>query len=79
MTAAPELPATSLAESCYNSMFYGCTSLTAITCLATSGIESATGYWLGSVSDTGTFTKTAGAEWQSGVSGIPKGWTVVEQ
>ena len=29
LTAAPELPATTLAQSCYNTMFYGCTSLTA--------------------------------------------------
>ena len=29
LTAAPELPATTLAESCYDSMFRGCTSLTA--------------------------------------------------
>lgn len=28
LTAAPELPATTLAESCYNNMFNGCTSLT---------------------------------------------------
>ena len=29
LTAAPELPATTLAEYCYSQMFYGCTSLTA--------------------------------------------------
>ena len=29
LTAAPELPATALAEGCYTSMFYGCTGLTA--------------------------------------------------
>ena len=28
LTAAPELPATSLADSCYNGMFSGCTSMT---------------------------------------------------
>ena len=28
LTSAPELPATTLADSCYYSMFYGCTSLT---------------------------------------------------
>ena len=28
LTAAPSLPATTLANNCYNSMFYGCTSLT---------------------------------------------------
>ena len=29
LTAAPELPATTLAANCYESMFYGCTGLTA--------------------------------------------------
>ena len=29
LTSAPELPATALADDCYNSMFLGCTSLTA--------------------------------------------------
>ena len=29
LTSAPELPATALADDCYNSMFIGCTSLTA--------------------------------------------------
>ena len=29
LTSAPELPATKLADDCYNSMFQGCTSLTA--------------------------------------------------
>ena len=28
LTQAPELPATTLANRCYNSMFYNCTSLT---------------------------------------------------
>ena len=79
LTAAPELPATALAESCYSEMFLGCTSLTAITCLASSGIESATENWLGSVSDAGTFTKAAGVEWPTGASGIPDDWTVIEQ
>ena len=30
LTAAPELPETLLAESCYETMFYGCTSLLAV-------------------------------------------------
>jgi len=28
LTSAPELPATTLANSCYSNMFYGCTGLT---------------------------------------------------
>ena len=79
LTAAPELPATALAKYCYNNMFHGCTSLTVVKCLATSVIVDSTGDWLKGVASTGTFTKTAGAEWPSGVDGIPTGWTVIEQ
>ena len=34
LTSAPELPATTLAESCYDHMFYGCTKLSTVTMLA---------------------------------------------
>ena len=39
LTTAPELPATTLAESCYSYMFYGCTKLESVTMLATSGFD----------------------------------------
>lgn len=80
LTAAPELPATALAEYCYSSMFYGCTGLSEITCLAESTANSATESWLDGVTETGTFTQAAGADfWEDGASGIPTGWTVIEQ
>ena len=34
LTSSPELPATKLAESCYDHMFYGCTKLSTVTMLA---------------------------------------------
>ena len=102
---APELPATTLAEGCYRSLFNGCTSLTtapdllaptlvsycyaylfnactslnSVKCTATSGVGSnnSTAEWLWNVSPTGTFTKESGVTWETGVSGIPSGWTVV--
>lgn len=101
---APELPATTLAEGCYRSLFNGCTSLVtapdllaptlvsycyaylfnactslnSVKCTATSGVGSnnSTAEWLWNVSPTGTFTKESGVTWETGVSGIPSGWTV---
>ena len=37
LTSAPELPATTLAQLCYYSMFYGCKKLSTVTMLAPSG------------------------------------------
>ena len=79
LTKAPDLPATTLISGCYYIMFNRCYLLNEIKCLATSGLnEGHTNEWLNSVASTGTFTKAAGAEWASGVNGIPEGWTVVE-
>ena len=80
LTTAPELKATTLAEFCYASMFSGCTSLNYVKCLATE-ISSAycTDEWLEDVSTSGTFVKAENmTSWESGASGIPSGWTVVD-
>ncbi|MBQ6191383.1 MAG: hypothetical protein IJK51_03690 [Bacteroidaceae bacterium] len=79
LTRAPVLPAPTLVESCYYCMFYGCTSLNYVECLATSFGSYSTYKWLDGVSSTGTFTKAAGVTWQTGISDIPEGWTVVEK
>lgn len=86
LTTAPVLPATTLVDSCYSSMFNGCTSLTSITCLATEFNNDYTGInnnltdgcsdWVDGVAVSGTFTKSNGATWTTGTSGIPSGWTV---
>ena len=59
-------------------MFYGCTSLRSIKCLATNiSASDCTADWLSGVSATGTFTKASSMEsWTEGASGIPTGWTV---
>ena len=80
LTTAPELPATTLANYCYNGMFYGCSKLNYIKCLATSVSASGckTG-WVSSVASSGTFVKAAGiseSTWSRGTSGIPNNWTV---
>ena len=81
LTEAPELPATTLTDNCYNQMFYECTSLNKITMLATD--ISATDClkdWVQGVAATGTFTKAASmTTLPTGDSGIPSGWTVVNQ
>lgn len=76
---APELPAATLKSSCYNNMFVR-TALQEITCLATSGINTAssTTSWVTGVPSTGIFYKKTGVTWPTGANGIPEGWTVVE-
>lgn len=81
LTTAPELPATTLADYSYQGMFYGCTSLNYIKCLATdiSGYW-ATENWVGNVASTGTFVKNKDMNnWTiDSTSGVPIGWTVVD-
>ena len=80
---APELPATTLAGSCYFSMFNVCSSLNEVHCKIPSSYSSSqisSSYakdWLRNVSSTGTFYTNADANWPSGESGIPTGWTRV--
>ena len=79
LTSAPDLPATRLAGSSYEGMFYGCKNLKSVKCLATSGINEnySTINWLKNVAAKGTLyiASGTGAKWQQGVDGIPSGWT----
>ena len=84
LTKAPELPATTLSGSCYSSMFDGCSSLNEVRCqmsssYSSSQISSYASNWLYNVSSTGTFHTNADANWPSGASGIPEGWTRVPE
>ena len=78
LTIAPELPATTLANYCYSSMFSECESLNYIKCLATNiSATNCTYNWVGWVASTGTFVKNPNMEsWTTGASGIPSGWTI---
>ena len=81
LTTAPALPATTLAEFCYYGMFSYCANLNSVTCLATNiSATDATSDWLEGVAATGTFTKAVGMTgWTpNSSSGIPSGWTVVD-
>ncbi len=78
LTTAPDLLAPTLVSYCYAYLFNACTSLNSVKCTATSGVglNNSTAEWLWNVSPTGTFTKKSGVTWETGVSGIPSGWTV---
>lgn len=76
---APELHATTLTDSCYESMFNGCSSLSKITCYAENiNARYCIDYWVRGVNNTGVFNKRRGVEWPTGVNGIPENWTVNE-
>jgi hypothetical protein len=79
LTTAPELPATTLADSCYYAMFRGCSKLNYIKMLATDiSTYSCLNNWVNGVSSTGIFIKNpAMTILPTGASGIPSGWTVV--
>ena len=78
LTTAPELPATILTSNCYGSMFNGCTRLNYIKAMFTTTPSiSYTLSWVINVSSTGTFVKNSAATWnESGVNGVPTGWTI---
>ena len=62
-------------------MFKGCMALNNIRCLAT---DFSAGFcvsdWVNGVSPSGIFTKNKNATtWSTGNSGIPDGWTVIEE
>ena len=79
LTTAPELPANTLVENCYTFMFRNCTRLNYIKCLATDIHATAcTSNWVNGVASTGTFVKASDMNnWPTGDSGIPSGWTVM--
>ena len=80
LVKAPELPATTLEPYCYQSMFQICKSLNYIKSLATDiTATNALKDWLAGVAATGTFVKPAGVGYPTGSSGIPSGWSVVEE
>lgn len=80
LVVAPILRAAKLNSHSYINMFKGCTSLSYIKCLATDiSASNCTFDWLLDVAFKGTFVKAVGMEdWPTGASGIPSGWTIVD-
>lgn len=81
MIAAPKLPAEELKRYCYHRMFAGCSSLNRINAMFTTAPgASYTSGWVENVAPNGTFVKNASATWtETGINGIPAGWTVVTE
>jgi hypothetical protein len=59
-------------------MFYGCSHLNKITCLATDiSVSNCIYNWVNGVAASGTFIKNHNmSSWPTGVNGIPSSWTV---
>ena len=79
LTKAPELPATTLTTQCYEYMFMGCSNLSYVKCLAKNPNVGSLDNWLSGVASKGTFVKPSSVSYETGKSGIPYGWTVVEE
>ena len=76
---APDLLARTTVARAYIQMFLYCSNLNYIKCLGNQGDGTATGNWVNGVNTTnGTFVKASGVNWDTGESGIPDGWTVLE-
>ena len=59
-------------------MFYGCSSLNFIKLLVTSGHTTTNlSNWTYGVATTGTFIKADNEVWETGASGVPTGWTLL--
>ena len=78
LTTAPELPATTLVNQCYEGMFKYCTKLNYIKAMfLTTPSSSYTNNWTYKVSSTGIFVKNASASWDvTDANGIPENWTI---
>ena len=79
LTSAPTLLATTLAENCYYMMFTYCSSLTSVTIKAESTVNYALNDWLEGVASKGTIYKKSTLTLPAGASGIPSGWTAVNE
>ena len=75
LVEAPELPATTLAYACYSFMFAYCRKLKYVKCFAETVPQNTCNGWLMYVASTGDFYNLGGADFPSGASGIPTGWT----
>ena len=81
LTYTPILPATAPSENGYRWMFQDCTSLATVICNADPDLSGSWcfGDWLNNVAAEGIFYKNGNVtNWPTGASGIPTGWSVVD-
>lgn len=76
LTTAPVIRATSWYSNAAKQMFYNCRSLNRLDIWATNWSSQTN--WVSNVAATGEFHKKAGVTISTGTSGIPTGWTVIE-
>ena len=79
LSKSPELPAKTLTSGCYSQMFKTCENLKYIKMLCTSISDGSLYNWVNGVASSGTFVKNTSMNLQTGVNGIPSGWTVKNQ
>lgn len=81
LTTAPDLLATEAVDGCYSSMFLNCSSLNSVRCyLDPNGKNKYTSTWLSGVASSGTFYAKSEKNWNLySTSGIPSGWTRVDE
>lgn len=81
LTTAPDLLAETGVLNCYQSMFYGCSNLTSVRCyINPNGKNTYTSTWLSGVASSGTFYAKSEKNWNLyPTSGIPSGWTRVDE
>ena len=79
ITKAPEIPQTTgFTANSYTGMFQNCSSLNYIKCMLINGTYTISiSNFTNGVAATGTFVKNADAIWNTGIGGIPSGWTTV--
>ena len=81
LSSAIVLPAIELKDECYRTMFAGCNKINQIKCLAKDiSAKDCTSFWLNGVSSSGTFICPGSmtSVWSRGDSGIPNGWTIID-
>ena len=79
LTTVPAILATTLKSYSCSGMLGYCSKLNYIKCLATEIETNSTGNWVSGVASTGTFVKNPKmTSWETGTSGIPTGWTVID-
>ena len=80
LLGGPDLPADVLPNYAYTRMFSGCTNFLVIRVLCTDhSASNCLNNWLSGVSAFGQFYKKQNASFSSGASGIPSGWTVIDE
>lgn len=79
LETGPELLKTNVTNNAYRLMFCDCSKLNYVKCLISSPNTKHQYNWMSGVASTGTFVKKTGVTWTSGISGIPSGWTVIEE